>query len=87
MTIFPWRMGKRMVWDFTCSDTFAPSHLDTSPILCGKVVKWAEHAKLIKYAQPEHDFEIVPICVEAMGPWSPNGLKFIQEIGRRISLE
>ena len=22
-----------------------------------------------------------------MGPWGPNGLKFVQEIGRRISVE
>ena len=75
------------MWDFICSDTFAPSHLDTSPNLSEKVVEQAEKAKLIKYAQLEHDFEIVPTCVETMGPWGPNGLKFIQEIGRRISEE
>ena len=25
--------------------------------------------------------------MERIGPWGPNGLKFIQEIGRRISVE
>ena len=75
------------MWDFTYSDTFAPSHLDTSLNFSEKVAEQAEKAKLIKYAQLEHDFEIVSICVETTGPWGPNGLKFIQEIGRRISEE
>ena len=87
MTIFPWKMGKCMVWDFTCSDTFAPSHLEVSANLSGKVAERAEQAKLTKYAQLAHDFEIIPVCVETLGPWGPNGLKFVQEVGRRISVE
>ena len=87
MTIFPWRMGKCMVWDFTCSDTFAPSHLEVSSNHFGKVAERAEQAKLTKYEQLERDFEIVPICVETMGPWGPSGLKFVCEVGRRISEE
>ena len=87
MSIFPCRIGKCMVWDFTCSDTFAPSHFDVSSSHFGKVAERAEQAKLTKYAQLEHDFEIVPICVERMGPWGPNGLKFVCEVGRRISVE
>ena len=87
MTIFPWRMGKCMVWDFTCSDTFAPSHLEVSSNHFGKVAERAEQAKLTKYEQLERDFEIVPICVKTMGPWGPSGLKFVREIDRRISEE
>ena len=85
MTIFPWRMGKCIVWDFMCSDTFAPSHLEVSSNHFGKVAERAEQAKLTKYEQLERDFEIVPICVETMGPWGPSGLKFVREVGRRIS--
>ena len=51
MTIFPWKKGKCIVWDFTCSDTFAPSHLNISSILSVKVAERADQAKLIKYAQ------------------------------------
>ena len=87
MKIFPWRMGKCMVWDFMCSDTFAPSHLDVSSNHFGKVAERAEQAKLTKYEQLERDFEIVPICVETMSPWDPNGLKFVHEVGKRISEE
>ena len=62
----------------------APSHLDASSNLSGKV---AERAKLIKYAPLEHDFEIVLICIETMDPWSRNDLKFVQKISGRISVE
>ena len=86
MTIFPWRMGKYVVGDFTCSDTFAPSFLDISSNHFGKVAEWAEQAQLTKYALLKHDFEIVPICVQTMGPLGPNGLKFVCEVGR-ISVE
>ena len=41
----------------------------------------------IYFHQLERDFEIVPICVETMGPWGPSGLKFVCEVGRRISEE
>ena len=76
-----------MVWDFTSSDTFATSHLDVSPSHFGKVAEQAEQTKVTKYAQLEHDFEIEPICVETMGPWGPNSLKSVCEIGKRISVE
>ena len=87
MTIFLWRMVKCMVCDFTCSDTFAPRLLDVSSSHFGKVAERAEQAKLTKYEQLERDFEIVTICVKTMGPWGPNGLKFVHEVGRRISEE
>ena len=46
-----------------------------------------EQAKLTKYEQLERDFETVPIsiCVETLGPWGSDGLKFVREVGRRIS--
>ena len=76
-----------MVWDFTCSDIFAPSHLDVSSNHFGKVAERAEQAKLTKYEQLESDVVIASICVETMGPWGPNGLKFVCEVGIRISVE
>ena len=27
MTMYPWKSGKCLLWDFTCGDTLAPSHL------------------------------------------------------------
>ena len=87
MIIFSWKKGKCMVWDLTCNDTFAPNHLNVSSNHLGKMAEQAEQAKLTKYEKLERDFEIVPICVKTMGPWGPNGLKFVREVDRRISME
>jgi hypothetical protein len=32
ITIIPWKKGKSLVWDVTCTDTLAPSHLSESSI-------------------------------------------------------
>ena len=87
MTIFPWSVGKCLVWDFTCSDTLAASHIAASSDQPGKVAERAEQSKLTKYVALERDFQVVPVCVETMGPWGFHGLKFIQEVGKRIAAE
>ena len=86
MTI-PWSFGKCLVWDFTCSDTLAASHIAASSVQPGKLAERAEQTKLTKYVELERDFQVVPVCVETMGPWSFHGLKFIQEVGKRIAAE
>ena len=72
-----------MVWDFTFSDTIAPSYIQISSAFPGKVAESAETAKLTKYCNLSADYEIIPIEVETFGFWSPYGLKFIraQKIG------
>ena len=64
-----------MLWDFTCSDTYAPSHLDVSSKKSCRAGKAGKIDKVCTL-QLEHDFE--------MGLWGPNCLKFVQEVGRRI---
>ena len=87
MTIFPWKNGKCLVWDFTCSDTLAPSHISTSSNQAAKVGENAENLKLTKYAQLEDAYIVVPICVETLGSWGPNGIKFIAELENKIKAE
>ena len=87
MTIFPWSVGKCLVWDFTCSDTLAASHIAASSVQPGKVAELAEQTKLTKYVELERDFQVVPVCVETMGPWGFHGLKFIQEVWKQIAAE
>ena len=76
-----------MVWDFTCSDTMAHSYISTSSQESGKVALNAENRKLTKYSNMQDQYEVIPVCVETMGPWGPNGLKLIQEIGKKIQEE
>ena len=87
MTIFPWSVGKCLVWDFTCSDTLAASHIAASSVQPGKVAEHAEQTKFTKYVELERDFQVIPVCVETIDQWGFHGLKFIQEVGKQIAAE
>jgi len=42
MSLIPWRQGLPQLWDFTCSDTLAPSNVSTSPELpVGRQTLWS----------------------------------------------
>ena len=56
MTIYPWKNGRTIVWDFTCSDTIAPSHIQISSAIPGKVAESAKTAtfqRIMKLYQSE----------------------------------
>src|SRR5664279_2919022 len=46
MTLMPWKQGRCLVWDVTCSDTLAPSHLNRAVTGPGVVATDAESHKL-----------------------------------------
>jgi len=48
MTLFQYSRGKCLVWDFTCRDTLAPSHLSRSKSEAGRVAIEAETEKISK---------------------------------------
>ena len=78
ISLFSWKRGRLLCWDFTCSDTLAPSHLGTSSREAGKVAENAENVKMTKYSCLSHEYEVTPICVETLGPWGPSGHDFVQ---------
>ena len=84
MTLFPWKKGRCLVWDYTCRDTLAPSHLAISSEEAAKVANNAEAEEIKKYSNLEDTFSVMPVCVETMGPWGENGLQFIKELGNKI---
>ena len=49
MSLFPWKNGKCLLWDFTCSDTLAPSYVDGSANKAGKAAKEGEDRKIKHY--------------------------------------
>ena len=40
--VLPWRSGRILVWDATCPDTFAPSHIDLAAGGAGAMADQAE---------------------------------------------
>ena len=66
-TIFPWKKGRCLVWDFTCSDTLAPSHIASSSKEVSKIAENKENFKLSKYSKLQESYLVVPVCVETLG--------------------
>ena len=84
-TITPWVSGKCLAWDATTPDTLAASHLSATSHSAGAAAAHAAALKDHKYsALTTHYF--IPVAVETLGPWNPDGLQFIKELGRRIAL-
>ena len=85
LTLVPWARGKSLVWDFTCVDTYAPSHLPNTIRHQGAAATKAEDKKRRYYAFLEDRFIFMPVAIETTGIWGQEGLSFIKDIGQRIA--
>lgn len=84
MSLIPWERGRALVWDATCVDTLAPSHLRGSVMRAGSAAEGAEIAKRRKYATLTEDYIFVPFGVETFGPWGPSAREFLKKISPRL---
>ena len=86
ITLFSWKHGMQLVWDVTCPDTLAQSYLHLTSKEPGKAAEKAEREKIQKYQELANKYIVMPVAVETMGAWGHSSLKFVQEIGERITL-
>ena len=84
-TLVPWKRGRCLVWDFTCVNTIARSHLGLSTSQAGSLSVVAEEKKKKKYVSLSDSYLFTPIAVETLGPWGPEAISFVSELGRRLS--
>src|SRR5208282_5240566 len=84
MTLLPWKLGKALVWDVTCVDTLAISHLPGCSTQAGKAAEEAEASKRVKYRSLEDRFIFYPLGLETFGTWGPAAKELISAIGSRI---
>ena len=61
--------GKNLVWDYTCRDTLAPSHIAGTSKETGKAAKEAESPKTTLYLDLVNECEMVPVATETLGTW------------------
>ena len=84
MTVYPWKQGKLLLWDFTCGDTLARSYVNNSSKEPGYVAKEAEERKMKTYENLVDSHHFIPIAVETMGTWGDYGKQLIKDIGSKI---
>ena len=85
LTVLPWANGRCAVWDFTCPDTLAPSHLNRAVDGAGCVANDAEMRKSAKYTSLSALYQFTPIAVETLGALGVEALAFLKDLGRRIA--
>jgi hypothetical protein len=85
VTLVPWEKGKPLVWDFTCADNLAPSHLSSSSTTAGSTALDAERKKRNKYLSLSEQFIFHPVATETMGMWGPEASRLVRQIGQRIT--
>ena len=78
MTLLPWSRGLSLMWDFTCPDTLAPSHLPHTSHSAGAAASSAEFRKISKYRDLALSYAFAPVAVETMGVWVlPQSISFV----------
>ena len=86
ISLLPWKEGKCLIWDVTCPDSFAPSHLASSASGAGVVAKQAENVKNSKYSALRPRFHFVPLEIETTGVFGPEAYVFLRDLGKRLML-
>ena len=67
LPVLPWANGRYLVWDFTCLDTLAASHLNRAVLGSGVVANDAESRKSTKYSSLSALYRFIPIAIETWG--------------------
>ena len=85
VTIVPWKSGRSLVWDATCSDTFTASNIQHAVREARAVAVEAERRKMAKYQALTHTHIFTPVAVETSGACGPDALSLFRDIAGRIS--
>ncbi|RVE44183.1 hypothetical protein evm_011177 [Chilo suppressalis] len=84
MTLVPWKLGRALVWDATCVDTLAPSHIPGTSMQAGAAASTAEALKRRKYDCLSGDLTFAAFGVETQGPWGSGAHHLFKEIAKRL---
>ena len=82
-TTIPWKRGRLMTWDFTCTDTFCQTNIHSTSSEAGAAAEAAEELKCKKYVDSK-SYDFIPVAVETSGVLVPQASSFLKDLGRRI---
>ena len=85
-SLYPYSEGKILAWDYTCRNTLADAYKEHTAVQVGYAAKVGEKDKFRNYEElVNENYFVVPIAHETMGSWAPDSLKFMKDLGSRIS--
>lgn len=88
MSVVPWSRGQCLVWDYTCSDTFAASYVRQTAICPGAAAELAAKRKHEKYKKiKENGYKFIALSSETCGSWCQEMKAFINEVGRQMAMK
>jgi hypothetical protein len=67
VTLLLWRNGRPLIWDATCSDTFAPTYSSMASVRAGAVADAAETRKAAQYRHLLATHIFAPVAIETSG--------------------
>jgi len=73
------------MWDFTCPDTVAPTHLLKNSQAAGSAALAAEVRKTAKYTALSQFHIFVPVATQTFGVWGPQASLLISDLGVRVA--
>lgn len=71
------------MWDDTCVDTLAPSHLPRTSVEAAAAADLAEDLKRRKYAGLDRAYLFARLGVETLGPWRTETLRVFKILSGR----
>ena len=85
LTVFPFSGGRSLCWDATCVDTFCATAIADTARRPGAAADAAEECKRRHYSGLEPGYRFEPVAVETSGTLGGGTLRFLQELGRRVT--
>jgi hypothetical protein len=85
ITTFPYAHGRALIWDATCTDTFAASNLITSANNPASAASRAEKRKIHKYRALSDRYIFSPVSVETSGVLGPETISFLSCLGSKAA--
>ncbi|KAG0713662.1 hypothetical protein GWK47_015705 [Chionoecetes opilio] len=87
VTLTPFSIGRSLLWDATCTNTFGATHVTDCAISPGAAARAAEQRKRARYAALAQRYRFEPLAVETTGLLGPAISKLLAELGRRITAQ
>jgi hypothetical protein len=84
VTMMPWSCGHPLIWDVTCSDTFAKTYRCLAISHTWAVADFAESRKEDLYCHLQSTLIFVPVAVETTGAFGTKSSRFLKDCTGRL---